>query len=71
MEQKYIEIVHKLNKQLVIRVGQCTIMKAKIVDRDNKTVGRLMKIFGPVTNPYGLVSLNEEIAEPEKLTLEC
>lgn len=60
-----------MTRQLVIRVGQCTKMKAKIVDENNKTVGRLMKVFGPVSNPYGLVNLNEEVSEPEKLRLDC
>lgn len=71
MAQENIEIVHMMTRQLVIRVGQCTKMKAKIVDENNKTVGRLMKVFGPVSNPYGLVNLNEEVSEPEKLRLDC
>ena len=66
-----LEIVHVMSKQLVIRAGQCTKIKAKILDENDKTVGRLMKIFGPVSNPYGLVNLNEEVKEPGKLRLIC
>lgn len=71
LEQENLVIVHNMNKQLVIRVGQCTKMKAKVVDENNRTIGKLMKIFGPVKNPYGLVNLNEEVSEPEKLRLIC
>lgn len=71
MTQDRIVLVHRMNKQLVIRVGQCTKMKAKVVDENDKIVGRLMKIFGPVSNPYGLVNMNEDVSEPEKLRLTC
>lgn len=66
-----IEIVHRMNRQLVIRAGQCTRMKAKVVDEKDKVVGRLMKVFGPVSNPYGLVNLNEDVSESEGLRLLC
>lgn len=71
LEVKDIEIVHSMNKQLVIRVGNCTKIKAKLVDENDKVVGRLMKVFGPVSNPYGLINLNEEISGNQNLRLTC
>lgn len=71
LAKENLEIVHVMNKQLVVRAGQCTKIKAKVLDQNDKIVGRLMKIFGPVSNPYGLVNLNEEVKEPEKLRLIC
>lgn len=71
LETENIEIVHRMNKQLVIRAGNCIKIKARLVDKDNNTVGRLMKIFGPVSNPYGLINLNEEISETNNLRLTC
>ncbi len=69
--EEQIRLVHKMNKQLVIRLGDCVKMKAKVVDEKNKTVGRIGRIFGPVSDPYGLVNLSEEVSEPEKLRLIC
>ncbi len=71
LAKENLEIVHVMNKQLVVRAGQCTKIKAKVLDQNDKIVGRLMKIFGPVSNPYGLVNLNEEVKEPDKLRLIC
>ncbi len=71
LTEENLEIVHVMTKQLIIRAGQCTKIKAKVLDENDNTVGRLMKIFGPVSNPYGLVNLNKEVKEPQKLRLIC
>ena len=69
--EESIVLVHRLNRQLVIKVNNCIKIKAKLVDSRKTPVGRVTRIFGPVKSPYALVSLNEEIAEPDKLRIVC
>ncbi len=69
--EESIEVVHLMNKQIVVRLSKCIKMKAKAVDDKNRTIGRVTRIFGPVKAPYALLSVNEEIGPDTKIRLIC
>lgn len=69
--EEIVEVVHRMNKQVVVRVSQCIKIKAKAVDEKNRAVGRVTRIFGPVKSPYALLSMNEEAGADAKIRLIC
>ncbi len=69
--EESVEVVHRLNKQLVVKISKCIKIKAKVVDKQNRTIGRVTRIFGPVKSPYALLSMNEEPTESSDLRIVC
>ncbi len=66
-----VEIVHRLNKQLVVRISDCLKIRAKVVSENGKVVGRVTRVFGPVKAPYALLNMNENYPEAEKFRVVC
>ncbi len=66
-----LEIVHVMKRQAVIHVKNCIKIKARVYDSNQKVVGRVTRIFGPVSNPYALVSFNDEMKDYSNMTVRC
>ncbi len=69
--EESVEVVHLMKKQVVVRVSRCIKIKARAVDENNRTIGRVTRIFGPVKAPYALLSMNEDTSPDTKIRLIC
>ncbi|PYB68001.1 MULTISPECIES: Gar1/Naf1 family protein [unclassified Thermoplasma] len=47
-------------RDMVIQLDKPLDLKTKIYDASGKKIGVLVKIMGPVDEPYGLVSLDSQ-----------
>lgn len=65
-----LEISHRLDNQLVVKMKGCPKIRSKVYDSKGNNVGRLIRIFGPVSSPYGLVSVSKPVDADENLTVE-
>ncbi|AAT43924.1 Gar1/Naf1 family protein [Picrophilus oshimae] len=54
-------VVHIKNNEMLIRIDNCIKMHENVYSDDGKNVGKIIKILGPVRNPYALVRLREKI----------
>ncbi len=54
-------VVHIKNNEMLIRIDNCIKMHESVYSDDGKPVGKIIKILGPVRNPYALVRLNKNI----------
>lgn len=66
------EIVHKRKGELVIKLDQCVKIQAKVFDSNDKNIGKIIRIFGPVSKPYGLVKIDKlEDEKLERVLVKC
>ncbi|MCY0852255.1 MAG: H/ACA ribonucleoprotein complex subunit GAR1 [Thermoplasma acidophilum] len=47
-------------RDMVIQLDRPVDMKTKVYDASGKKIGVIVKIMGPVDEPYGLVSLDSQ-----------
>ncbi|KJE49677.1 MULTISPECIES: H/ACA ribonucleoprotein complex subunit GAR1 [Acidiplasma] len=65
------QIVHKRNNEILIRINNCLSLHGKIYDSNEKAIGRITRILGPVSNPYALAYLASVDYSPEKVYVKC
>ena len=65
------EIVSMKNKEIVVRIKECIKMYAKAYDENGRNIGKLVRVFGPVSNPYGLIRINPDAKGPEEIYVKC
>jgi len=71
MVEDRLEVVHVMKKQIVIHIKNCIKIKAKVYDGNRKVVGRITRVFGPVSNPYALINFTDEVKDYDKLSVRC
>lgn len=57
LTMKIAQVLHCDGKQAVIRMDSLSKLKSRAYDMNGNQVGTLVRIFGPVSRPFGLVSL--------------
>lgn len=65
-----VTISHRLDNQLVVKMSQCPKLRSKVYDSNGNSVGRLIRIFGPVNSPYGLIAVSKPVDGDETLTID-
>ncbi len=65
------EILNMRGKEVTIRLNDCVKMNSKIYDKTGKTIGKITRIFGPVSSAYGLVSVFPASGEVKELYVKC
>ncbi|MEM4727556.1 MAG: Gar1/Naf1 family protein [Candidatus Bathyarchaeia archaeon] len=50
---------------LILKAETSAIIGEPVTDRDNRVVGRVFDVFGPVSNPF--VAVKPELDRPERL----
>jgi rRNA processing protein Gar1 len=65
------EILNVRGKDVTIRLNDCVKMNSKIYDNTGRMVGKIVRIFGPVTSAYGLVSIFPSSDEVKELYVRC
>ena len=63
-------IMQRLDNQLVVRMQGLPKLKSKVFDGSGKNVGKIVRIFGPVKSPYGLVAITKPVEGGEDLSIE-
>lgn len=56
----------KGNNNLIISLTEETRIGERVIDKEDKIIGRIFDIFGPVTAPYASIKLNNGV-ELEKV----
>lgn len=69
--QERCEIVSMKNKEIVVRIKECIKMYAKAYDNNGRNVGRLVRVFGPVSKPYGLIRMNPDVKDLNEIYVKC
>lgn len=49
------EVVNKLNHEMLVRMPSMVKMYEKVYDSSGRKIGKVVRILGPVANPYGVV----------------
>lgn len=65
------EILNVRGKEVTIRLNECIKMNTKIFDRAGRVIGKITRIFGPVSSAYGLVSVFPSSEEVKELYVKC
>ena len=65
------DIVSMRNKEVVVRVKECIKMYAKAYDKEGRNIGRLVRVFGPVSKPYGLIRMNPDVKNADEIYVKC
>lgn len=58
-------------RELVIKPQKCLKMNISVFNRNNSTIGKITKIFGPVKSPYALVTTRENVSGVQEVILRC
>jgi rRNA processing protein Gar1 len=70
MEGK-LDIVSARADEVLVRLGNCLKMDAKVVDNSGKVLGKIVRIMGPVSEPYGLIKLRGNVELEGNLFIKC
>ncbi len=64
---KPIPVLHAINKEFVVSEVTVDMMNRPVFDQYGNKIGKIIRIMGPVNQPYGLVSASDQVkAEGEK-----
>ncbi|MEM0158369.1 MAG: H/ACA RNA-protein complex protein Gar1 [Thermoplasmataceae archaeon] len=60
---KIVNVLSTDHMQAVVRMDRQLRLKSKVYDMQGNQIGTLVRVFGPVSHPFGLVSLKKPINE--------
>ncbi|MCL4438843.1 MAG: hypothetical protein M1616_05725 [Candidatus Thermoplasmatota archaeon] len=63
-------ITQRLDNQVIVKMEGCPKLKSRVLDSTGRNIGKLIRIFGPVKSPYGLVAVNTQIEDGNDLFIE-
>ena len=66
-----LEIISRKGNELVVKLVDCMSMDSRIVDGTGTNVGKLVRVMGPVSAPYGLVRLQQNDFRGAELFIRC
>lgn len=66
-----VQIVLTKGDELLVLLGDCLKMDAKVTDNSGKVLGKLVRIMGPVAKPYGLIKLRSNSGLENDLYIKC
>ncbi|MCL4327499.1 MAG: hypothetical protein M1375_00340 [Candidatus Thermoplasmatota archaeon] len=58
---KPIPVIHTINHEFVVKEVTEDMMNKPVFDQTGKKVGKIIRIMGPVNDPYGLVSITDQV----------
>ncbi len=64
------KIEQKLDNQIIVKMDGCPKLKSKVLDESGRNIGKLIRIFGPVKSPYGLVAVTGQLEGGNNLFIE-
>jgi rRNA processing protein Gar1 len=70
MEGK-LDIISVRADEVLVRLGNCLKMDAKVVDNSGRVLGKIVRIMGPVSQPYGLIKLRGSVELEGNLFIKC
>ncbi len=53
-----LKVSHALKKEVIIRDAEEGMMNKAVFDSKGNKIGKIIRILGPVREPYGLVALS-------------
>ncbi|WP_393971966.1 hypothetical protein OXIME_000561 [Oxyplasma meridianum] len=65
------KVIGGKGRELVIKPQKCLRMNIGVFNRNNSNIGKITKIFGPVKDPYALVTIKENVSGVEEVILRC
>lgn len=57
------QIVHRLNHEVLVLIPEKVKMYEKVYDRSGNKIGKIVRILGPVSKPYGVVKTESPLPE--------
>lgn len=60
------EVVNRSNHEVLVRIPDKIKMYEKVYDSGGRKIGKVVRILGPVANPYGVVKIEVQGEEDFK-----
>ncbi len=64
-------IVHIKNNEILIRINGCVAIHQKIFDENDKPMGKITRVLGPVSHPYALAYMGNKNENTDKIYVKC
>ncbi len=52
------EVINRFTNEVLVRIPEKIKMYEKVYDSSGKKIGKVVRILGPVAEPYGVVKLD-------------
>ncbi len=66
-----LEIIGMKGNELVVKLGSCANIDSRVVDGTGSNVGKLVRVMGPTSAPYGLVRMQAHDYKGKELFIRC
>lgn len=66
-----LEIIGKKGNEMVVKLGSCVNIDSRVVDGTGASVGKLVRVMGPTSAPYGLVRIQTQDFKGKELFIRC
>ncbi|MGC8505497.1 MAG: hypothetical protein ACP5NK_02150 [Thermoplasmata archaeon] len=70
MEGK-MEVVSVKGDEVLVRLKDCLKMDARVTDKSGRVLGKVVRIMGPVKEPYGLIKMKGGVKPEDDLYIKC
>ncbi len=66
-----LKIIERKGDELLVQLGKCFRMDARVYGANGEDIGKMMRIMGPTSSPYALVKLKKPDYQESEVKVRC